>query len=230
MSENKIARQEGAPTWLDLYDYRRRVAALYRERERALVSGEDEEVVLEKFRAGRDALFARHPQSALNAEQRKGFRGLNYFPFNAELRVDGWMKPVLPGERVIGAADGEHVLTLRPAAEVEFMIEGSLMRLTVYWIDVYGGGLFLPFRDATCPEESYGGGRYLFDTVKGSDFLAVGDKGELVGIGGTETQGWGGGKSKQAAGRAIHICRVGPGEERPHRRAWYRGAPRSFTR
>src|SRR2546425_704679 len=27
------------------------------------------------------------------------------------------------------------------------------------------------FRDATCPVESYGGGRYLFDTIKGSDFL-----------------------------------------------------------
>ena len=35
------------------------------------------------------------------------------------------------------------------------------------------GGLFLPFRDATCPEESYGGGRYLFDTVKGSTFMTI---------------------------------------------------------
>jgi uncharacterized protein (DUF1684 family) len=43
----------------------------------------------------------------------------------------------------------------------------------VYWVDVYGGGLFLPFRDTTCPSESYGGGRYLFDTVKGSDFLRL---------------------------------------------------------
>jgi hypothetical protein len=30
----------------------------------------------------------------------------------------------------------------------------------------YGGGLFLPFRDATAPAETYGGGRYLVDSVK----------------------------------------------------------------
>jgi uncharacterized protein (DUF1684 family) len=33
----------------------------------------------------------------------------------------------------------------------------------------YGGGLFLPFRDATSGVETYGGGRYLFDTVKNTD-------------------------------------------------------------
>jgi uncharacterized protein (DUF1684 family) len=39
----------------------------------------------------------------------------------------------------------------------------------VYWIDVYGGGVFLPFRDATAGTETYGAGRYLLDTVKGAD-------------------------------------------------------------
>ena len=45
------------------------------------------------------------------------------------------------------------------------------MQLMVYWIDVYGGGLFLPFRDASGAEASYGGGRYLLDTIKGSDLF-----------------------------------------------------------
>ena len=31
----------------------------------------------------------------------------------------------------------------------------------------------MPFRDTTSPAESYGGGRYLFDTIKGSNFLAT---------------------------------------------------------
>ena len=65
--------------------------------------------------------------------------------------------------------DGEE-MPLRLAAHVELSAGGGVARLPVYWIDVYGGGLFLPFRDATCPDESYGGGRYLFDTVKGSTF------------------------------------------------------------
>ena len=37
----------------------------------------------------------------------------------------------------------------------------------------YAGGLFLPFKDATSRDETYGGGRYLFDTVKNTDGLAL---------------------------------------------------------
>ncbi len=42
-------------------------------------------------------------------------------------------------------------------------------RLAVWWLEQYGGGLFLPIRDATAGRTSYGGGRYLLDTVKGAD-------------------------------------------------------------
>ena len=41
--------------------------------------------------------------------------------------------------------------------------------LDVWWSDGYGGGVFLPFLDATSGKESYGGGRYLLDTIKGAD-------------------------------------------------------------
>ena len=41
--------------------------------------------------------------------------------------------------------------------------------LELFWLEAYGGGLFLPFRDATGGSETYGGGRYLLDTVKGAD-------------------------------------------------------------
>jgi len=56
---------------------------------------------------------------------------------------------------------------------VDFRVEDEPVTLSIYWLDIYGGGLFLPFRDATSPHESYGSGRYLFDTIKGSDFLSV---------------------------------------------------------
>ena len=35
-------------------------------------------------------------------------------------------------------------------------------------------GSLLPFADATCERETYGGGRYLLDTIKGAD-LGVAD-------------------------------------------------------
>jgi uncharacterized protein (DUF1684 family) len=51
--------------------------------------------------------------------------------------------------------------------------------LTLYWIEGYGAGLFLPFRDATCSVETYGGGRYLLDAIKGADLGAT-DDGRLI--------------------------------------------------
>ncbi|HEY7117276.1 MAG TPA: DUF1684 domain-containing protein, partial [Tepidisphaeraceae bacterium] len=33
----------------------------------------------------------------------------------------------------------------------------------------HGGGLYVPFADATSGTTSYGGGRYLLDTIKGAD-------------------------------------------------------------
>ena len=56
---------------------------------------------------------------------------------------------------------------------VSFVVDGKTVTLSVYWLNLYGGGLFLPFRDATSPQASYGGGRYLFDTIKGSDPVPV---------------------------------------------------------
>ena len=41
--------------------------------------------------------------------------------------------------------------------------------LDLYWLDAYGGGLFVPFADATSGDESYGAGRYVLDTIKGAD-------------------------------------------------------------
>ena len=172
------------PTWLDLYDYRRRMAALYRQREEAFRQGADEQETLLRFRAGKDALFAAHPQSALEPAERASFAGLRYFPYAPALRVEATLTPLAPesdddqedeedeeGARI--EASGPHTMRFQRAARVSFTLDQTPAELTLYWIDVYGGGLFLAFRDATCPAESYGGGRYLFDTVKGSDIIRL---------------------------------------------------------
>ena len=39
----------------------------------------------------------------------------------------------------------------------------------MFWVLGYGGGVFLPFKDATNGPETYGGGRYLLDTIKHAD-------------------------------------------------------------
>lgn len=163
-------------SYLDLYDYRRRVFTLYGERNKALRRGERPEIVLEWFRAERDRLFAEHPQSALDDEQKRHFRNLSYFPYDPHACVAATIDPhVEPHLLFVHTGDNETV-PMKRAAIVRFTIELRPVELSLYWIDVYGGGLFLPFGDATGPVETYGGGRYLFDTVKGSDFLTLPDE------------------------------------------------------
>ena len=70
-----------------------------------------------------------------------------------------------------GGEDG--VITYRRAGRLRFSIDEVACALTVFSLVGYGGGLFLPFRDATSGRETYGGGRYLFDTVKNTDGLAL---------------------------------------------------------
>jgi uncharacterized protein (DUF1684 family) len=157
--------------YLDLYDYRCRIAALYRERSQALAAGEDAETILQRFREGKDALFAHHPQSALDEAQRRHFQGLRYFPYNPALRFVVPIDTTVEPDHQHVAMNAHERMTMTTIGRVHFTVDGTSVELAIYWLDIYGGGLFLPFRDATCPEESYGGGRYLFDTIKGSDAL-----------------------------------------------------------
>jgi uncharacterized protein (DUF1684 family) len=68
-------------------------------------------------------------------------------------------------------ADGR--LRLRRIGRLDFEIDGIAVRLYLYWLEGYGGGLFLPFRDATNGHGTFGGGRYLLDTRKGADLGTV---------------------------------------------------------
>jgi uncharacterized protein len=162
-------------TWLDLYDWRQRVAYLYAEREAAVRMGEEPLLVLRRFRAAKDALFKRHPQSPLDEEARRRFGGLHYFAYDRAFQVEGELLPLAGGaeEHVDLPASGPDPMPMRRAAMLRCTLSGTPVELTVYWVDVYGGGLLLPFRDATTGHETYGAGRYLFDTVKGSHLIRL---------------------------------------------------------
>ncbi|MBV9691632.1 MAG: DUF1684 domain-containing protein [Ktedonobacteraceae bacterium] len=159
--------------YLYLYDYRCRVAAMYQERNQAMLAGEDAEAVLQRFRAVRDELFATHPQSALDEEQRSTFTGLRYFPYNSSLRFIVDVETTVEPIRQTIMMNANDLMSMTTVGHLRFTVEREAVVLSLYWLDIYGGGLFLPFRDATCPDESYGGGRYLFDTIKGSNFVPI---------------------------------------------------------
>lgn len=165
--------------YLDLYDYRCRLSALYRQRACAFAAGEDPETILQQFRQQKDTLFAHHPQSALDEEQQRSFQGLRYFPYHPALRLPATLDLLEnPTEQKL-MLGGKETLTLLTIGHLHFVIDQTPTTLSLYWLNLYGGGLFLPFRDTTCPQDSYGGGRYLFDTIKGSEpFLVPGEDGK----------------------------------------------------
>jgi uncharacterized protein (DUF1684 family) len=156
---------------MTLLDWRRHVAALY-----AAVradAGADPEGALARFRAGRDRLFAEHPDSPLPADRRPAFPGIPYWPYDPELRFEVEVSPA-PAERLTAHSNSGDPYPLDRIGRVTL----PMGTLDVYWVAVYGGGVFLPFRDGTSGDESYGGGRYLLDTVKGADL--GGSDGRLV--------------------------------------------------
>ena len=134
---------------LELADYRAAVARIY-------LTAAD----LADFRKRRDELFATHPQSPVDQDS---FAGIQYFPPTDEFVA----------EVTLRAAAGEiDIDTGGPDGVVHYDRVGILNtpwgELSLWWIAAYGGGLFLPVRDGTCGEDTYGGGRYLTDTVKGT--------------------------------------------------------------
>lgn len=148
---------------LSLLDYRRQVFALYGDvrRDPDPVHG------WQTWRAGRDRLFAEHPQTPVAEPGR--FPGLAYFDHDPSWRVLATFTPDddRPPEELAHSSDG--ATPFHPLGTVSFDRAGTTHDLDVLWLAAYGGGLFLPFRDATNGTETYGGGRYLLDTVKGAD-------------------------------------------------------------
>ena len=162
-----------APSYLDLLDYRRRVFGLYEEVRR--LSRTDPARAHELWRGARDELFGSHPQSAIAPEDRPRFRGLRYFPYDPRFRVTAALLAEPADERLEVQTSSGEAIWLRRIGRVET----GFGVLPVFWIDVYGGGIFIPFRDATSGNATYGGGRYVLDTVKGAD-LGSTDDGRLV--------------------------------------------------
>jgi uncharacterized protein (DUF1684 family) len=144
---------------LELNDWRRRVALLY------LTGPADGESGAAAFRRGRDQLFRDHPQSPLNDRQRTRFTGLPWFPYDPAARVTAEPRPPGDdGELAVDTGGEDGTVRYRRVAR----LATPFGDLTLFWTLGYGGGLFLPFRDATAGTGTYGAGRYLTDTIKGT--------------------------------------------------------------
>lgn len=152
-----------SPPELALSGWRRAVGELY-----SAVRASTPEVGHALWRAGRDKLFRTHPQSPLPDGDPLRASGLPYWPYDPEFRftVPVEPEPVPQTLRVDAGADG--VIALRQFGWVS-VPDPVNARMAVWWLDQYAGGIFLPVRDGTAGDTTYGGGRYLLDTAKGAD-------------------------------------------------------------
>lgn len=142
---------------LDVLDWRRRVGALY-----AQVRALDPEQGHDVWRRGRDELFAHHPAGPLLPADEERFTGLPVAPYDPAYRFEVPVEDADPEVRdVVTGTDG--TVRFERVGRVRL---GDLGTLDVWWLGQYGGGLFLPLKD---PGPGYGGGRYVLDTVKGTD-------------------------------------------------------------
>jgi len=168
MTAARGAMDAAALGYGSLWDWRRRVADLYA----AVRGAPDPHAAWRHWRTVRDGLFRTHPQTPI--EPGVAFDALPFFAYDPALRfvvpldaLDG------PDETLPAGADGD--LNLRPFARTRGLADALGGELTAYWLLGYGGGVFLPFADATSGRETYGAGRYLLDTIKGADLGAVPD-------------------------------------------------------
>lgn len=183
-------------TELQLADWRRQVSDLYAEVRRLAVG--DPLAALTIWRAERERLYRDHPMSPVPAAERTNFSA-RHFEYDSTLRFDLSVKADAPtgagngsgdgrplGTMTLGAPpslpnSGTDVLSFRRIGSVEIPFPGHGRRvLSIFWMEGYGGGLFLPFRDATSGAATYAAGRYLLDTAKSADLGGDPARGSLT--------------------------------------------------
>jgi hypothetical protein len=161
-----MTRSEPGPK-VELLDWRRRVAEMY-----AAVRGQaDPAIGHQIWQAQRDALLRSHPQTPLKPGDPLRSTGVPVWPYERALRWELPIEPVDDGElRLVNSAnDGEIRMRLIGRLHLPDPVGGSL---DCWWLEQYGGGLFVPLKDATAGRTTYGAGRYLLDTAKGADLGA----------------------------------------------------------
>ena len=162
---------------LQVADWRRRVFGLYAGVRQ--LSANDPSVGHELWRSGRDDLFGGHSASPLMPDDRSGFTGLPVAAYDPDWRFEAEVHRTEHPLRIVvdTGTDGKVPFDLVGTVRLPYLGPIDLWRLSAY-----GGGLFLPLRDGLAgkPGGTYGGGRYLLDTVKGADLGAGADDDSII--------------------------------------------------
>lgn len=159
-----VARSAADLPLTSLWEWRRLISELYAE-----VRALEPSAAWSRWCCVRDQLFRDHPQSPIPQEERSTFPGVDYFPYDPSSRFTVALDQLDSSDMLTMAVGRDGEVNLRPFARTRGLHPRTGAELTLYWISGYGGGVFLPFGDGTNGSESFAGGRYLLDTIKGAD-------------------------------------------------------------
>lgn len=157
---------------LQVADWRQRIGTLYAD-VRRITATDSAAAAHDHWRRVRNRLFADHPASPVL--DRDAFGGLPTAAYDPDWRFELAVQPAEPLSILVGTGTDGAVAFRR----VGLVVVSSVGSLDVWWHEGYGGGIFVPVRDATSGHTTYGGGRYLIDTAKGAD-LGLDPAGTLV--------------------------------------------------
>ena len=119
------------------------------------------EATFNDFRQQIDQFMGHHPQSPLPYQDKATFTGLDYYGYNAAL-AQTLPVTLLPEDEplITMEATGGATRLHRRWGQISITVAGKPTTVTIY-SDPSGAALFLPFRDKTSGNETYGAGRYL---------------------------------------------------------------------
>ncbi|MFE4950995.1 DUF1684 domain-containing protein [Leifsonia sp. NPDC056665] len=166
-----------AATAVQTADWRRSVFALYASVRR--IAASDPAAAHAHWISCRNDLFSSHPASPLLDEDRDRFTGLPVSPYDPDWRFELPIHPAEEATRMDVETGTDGVVPFVLLGTVRVPLAGSL---DVWKLSSYGGGLFVPVKDALAGRRggTYGGGRYLIDTIKGSDLGMTADDDETT--------------------------------------------------
>lgn len=171
---DRVAR---AVTAVQTADWRRRVFGMYASVRRLAAS--DPVAAHAYWISCRNELFSSHPASPLLDADRERFTGLPVASYDPDWRFELAVLPPAENRRMEVETGTDGIVPFELLGTVRVPLAGTL---DVWRLASYGGGLFVPVKDALAgrPGGTYGGGRYLIDTIKGADLGIESDGGEAT--------------------------------------------------
>jgi uncharacterized protein len=148
-----------------LLDWRRQVTALYAR----IRAADDVRAAHQLWQDERNRLLGSHPESPIPVGDRAGFPGVPVAPYDPALRFTAAVDTEVQPARIEAQTGSDGKVAFERAGVVHLDGIGDL---DVWWLVGYGGGIFVPVKDTS--GASYGGGRYLLDSVKGADLGGTG--------------------------------------------------------